>query len=59
MAFYGGIDREGAIVKDRFSELVRHRMRMLRTQLRHSVVQVRRQDPTNLTPRHPSQLLDE
>lgn len=41
IAFYGGIEREGTIVRKRFSELVRHRMRMLRTQLRHSVVQVR------------------
>ena len=40
IAFYGGIEKEGAVVRGRFSELMRHRMRMLRTQLRHSVVQV-------------------
>ncbi len=40
VAFFGGIVKEGAGVTARFLELVRHRMRMLRTQLRHSVVQV-------------------
>ena len=41
VAFYGGIAKEGAGVLDRFSRLMRHRLRVLRTQLRHSVVQVR------------------
>jgi hypothetical protein len=41
VAFYGGIDKEGAGIVSGFSALVRHRMRMLRTQLRHSVVQAR------------------
>lgn len=40
VAFYGGIAREGVGVLDRFSRLMRHRLRVLRTQLRHSVVQV-------------------
>jgi ABC transporter transmembrane region 2 len=40
VAFYGGIAKEGVGVLDRFSKLMRHRLRVLRTQLRHSVVQV-------------------
>lgn len=40
VAFYGGIAKEGAGILERFSALMRHRMRVLRTQLRHSVVQV-------------------
>ena len=40
VAFYGGIAKEGVGVLDRFSRLMRHRLRVLRTQLRHSVVQV-------------------
>ena len=40
VAFYGGIAKEGVGVLDRFSKLMRHRLRVLRNQLRHSVVQV-------------------
>jgi ABC transporter transmembrane region 2 len=48
VAFYGGIAREGVGVLDRFSRLMRHRLRVLRTQLRHSVVQVQTYVPGSL-----------
>ena len=40
VAFYGGIEREGALITASFSELIRHRVRLLRTQWRFNVVQV-------------------
>ena len=40
MAFYGGIEREGALITASFSDLIRHRIRLLRTQWRFNVVQV-------------------
>ncbi len=40
VAFYGGIDKEGRLIKSKFAELVKHRGRLLATQWRFGVVQV-------------------
>ena len=40
VAFYGGIEREGALITASFADLVRHRLRLLRTQWRFNIVQV-------------------
>ena len=40
VAFYGGIEKEGALITSRFQELVRHRLRLLYTQWRFNMVQV-------------------
>lgn len=41
VAFYGGIDKEGRLLKTKFAELVKHRGRLLATQWRFGIVQVR------------------
>lgn len=40
VAFYGGIDREGSLIKARFRQLVKHQAHLLRTQWRFSMWQV-------------------
>lgn len=40
VAFYGGIDKEGRLIRNKFAELVKHRGRLLATQWRFGVVQV-------------------
>lgn len=40
VAFYGGIDKEGRLLKTKFAELVKHRGRLLATQWRFGIVQV-------------------
>ena len=40
VAFYGGIDREGSLIRARFRQLVKHQAHLLRTQWRFSMWQV-------------------
>lgn len=40
VAFYGGIDREGSVIRSRFAQLVKHQAQLLRTQWRFSMWQV-------------------
>ena len=47
VAFYGGIDREGGLIRGRFRQLVKHQAHLLRTQWRFSMWQVCH--PTALT----------
>lgn len=41
VAFYSGIEKEGALVRTSFQELVKHRLRLLRAQWKFNMVQVR------------------
>lgn len=40
VAFYGGIHVEGALIESKFGELLRHRLRLLRTQWKFNMTQV-------------------
>ena len=40
IAFYGGIEREGSLIRARFRQLVKHQAHLLRTQWRFSMWQV-------------------
>lgn len=48
VAFYGGITKEGALIRERFRQLIRHERGLLTTQWRFSMWQVR----TRCHPRH-------
>jgi len=41
VAFYGGVQKEGALISARFQQLVKHRLRLLHTQWNFNMVQVR------------------
>ena len=41
VAFYGGIEKEGGLIRSSFTQLVKHRAKLLRTQWLYSIWQVR------------------
>ena len=42
VAFYGGVEKEGSLIVSKFKDLVKHQLKLLSTQWRFAMWQVRR-----------------